>query len=80
MVMNIDKMISDLDSFFENTPREHFEEIWNDVKKYEVYGPDVEEFLCERKRNKPLSVKSTEVPASYVPLSETLMKSIPLLK
>lgn len=80
MVMNIDKMISDLDSYFENTPREHFEEIWNDVKKYEAYGSDVEEFLCERKRNKPLSVKSTEVPASYVPLSETLMKSIPLLK
>ena len=43
MVMNIDKMISDLDSYFENTPREHFEEIWNDVKKYEAYGPDVGE-------------------------------------
>ena len=54
MLMNIDKMISDLDSYFENTPREHFEEIWNDVKKYEAYGPDVEEFLCER--NKSLSI------------------------
>ncbi len=34
-----------MDSYFENTPKEHFEEIWNDVKKYEAYGLDVKEFL-----------------------------------
>lgn len=43
--MDIDKILDGLDSYFENTPKEHFEKIWNDVRKYEAYGPDVDEFL-----------------------------------
>ena len=33
--MDIDKMIQGLDAYFENTPKEHFEEVWKDVEKYE---------------------------------------------
>ena len=43
--MDIDKMIVGLDSYFKNTPKEHFDEVWNAVKKYEAYGPDVKEFI-----------------------------------
>lgn len=38
-------MIQDLDFYFENTPKEHFEEVWKNVEKYEKYGLDVEEYL-----------------------------------
>jgi len=41
----MDKMIQDLDAYFENTPKEHFEEVWQDVKKYEKFGLDVDEYL-----------------------------------
>lgn len=43
--MDIDKMIQGLDTYFENTPKEHFEEVWKDVEKYEKYGLDVDEYL-----------------------------------
>ena len=43
--MDIENILSGLDSYFENTPKEHFEKIWNSIKKYEAYGPDVKEFL-----------------------------------
>jgi hypothetical protein len=43
--MDIDKMIEGLDEYFENTPKEHFEEVWKNVGKYESYGPDVNDFL-----------------------------------
>ncbi len=45
MAMDIDKMIKDLDSYFENTPKEHFAKVWDKVKAYEAYGPEVSEFL-----------------------------------
>lgn len=43
--MDIDKMIQGLDTYFENTPKEHFEEVWKDVEEYEKYGLDVNEYL-----------------------------------
>ena len=43
--MDIDKMIQGLDEYFENTPKDHFEEVWKNVEKYESYGPDVNEYL-----------------------------------
>ena len=43
--MDIDKMIQGLDAYFENTPKEHFEEVWKDVEKYEKYGLDVDDYL-----------------------------------
>lgn len=53
--MDIDKILNGLDSYFENTPKEHFEKIWNNVRKYEAYGPDVRDFLhndeTERQQN-----------------------------
>lgn len=61
--MDIDKMIIDLDSYFANTPKEHFEEVWNKVKKYEAYGPNVDEFL-----NKD-SVNTEKDAASYTRLT-----------
>lgn len=38
-------MIQGLDTYFENTPKEHFEEVWKDVEEYEKYGLDVNEYL-----------------------------------
>lgn len=43
--MDIDRMIQGLDAYFENTPKEHFEEVWKNVKKYERSGFDVNELL-----------------------------------
>ena len=46
VIMDIDKMIKDLDSFFANTPKEHIQNIWDEVKEYEAYGPDVDDLFC----------------------------------
>lgn len=43
--MDMERMIQVLDAYFENTPKEHFEEVWKDVKKYERYGLDVNEYF-----------------------------------
>ena len=43
--MDIDKMISDLDSYFKNTPKEHLQKIYDELKEYNQYGPTVEEYL-----------------------------------
>lgn len=45
MIMDIDKMISDLDSYFKNTPKEHLQKIYDELKEYNQYGPTVEEYL-----------------------------------
>lgn len=50
--MNIDKILDELDSYFKNTPKEHFDNIWKDVRKYEAYGPDITEFLCKENTEK----------------------------
>ena len=74
--MDINKMINDLDSYFENTPKEHFEKIWDDVKDFEANGPDVDTFLHNEDQDKYDMLVSSEEPTSYIPLSRIVSSSL----
>ena len=75
--MDIDKMITGLDSYFKNTPKEHFDEVWNRVKKYETYGPDVEDFLD--KESSHMGADSS-IPVSYTRLASYSNDAIEMSK
>lgn len=44
--MSKDNFLPDIDAYFANTSLEHMQKIYDDVKEFEQYGPDVEEYLC----------------------------------
>jgi len=76
VIMDIDKMIKDLDSFFANTPKEHIQNIWDEVKEYEAYGPDVDELFCAENSGNDDMQDSSEKRLSYMPLSQIVSSSL----
>ena len=43
------KVFESLKNYFENTPNEQIEKDWEELKKYNEIGPDIEEFLFVQK-------------------------------
>lgn len=44
------KVFESLKNYFENTPSEQIEKDWEELKKYNEIGPDIEEFLSVQKQ------------------------------
>ena len=44
------KVFESLKNYFENTPNEQIEKDWEELKKYNEIGPDIEEFLFVQKQ------------------------------
>lgn len=44
------KVFKSLKNYFENTPSEQIEKDWEELKKYNEIGPDIEEFLFVQKQ------------------------------
>lgn len=74
--MDIAKKIKELDTYFENTPKEHFEEIWEEVKKYEAYGLDVDDFLHAKSYGKDNIQDDLGQVSTYIPLPQTGFSSV----
>lgn len=66
--MSKDKFLPDIDAYFANTPLEHMQNVYDDVKDFEQYGPDVKEYLCSNEKAFS-SRKKVEVAASNVALN-----------
>lgn len=45
------KVFKSLKNYFENTPSEQIEKDWEELKKYNEIGPDIEEFLSVQKNS-----------------------------
>lgn len=61
------KVFESLKNYFENTPSEQIEKDWEELKKYNEIGPDIEEFLSVQKQfTKDMEIEVDEIHENVV--------------
>jgi len=43
--MDKGELLNKIDDYFANTSKEHLQKVYNELKEFEQYGPDVDEYL-----------------------------------